>query len=140
MEKFWRYTGDSLETDYGKLYRIQSNKDIDLKNSHVLIRELGGHIDDECDIQDAWLDEDSLAYGAIMKDGTVVKNSEVDYASLSNCIIDNSYVVYDGNIIDARIINSSIKGDGSVAITGEYVNKTIEVRDGRMEVKDSVKE
>ena len=140
MEKSWRFTGDAIETDYGTLYRIQSNEDINLKNGKVLIRELGGHIDDECSLHNAWLDEDSLAYGADIKDGTVIKNSEVDYALLSNCLIEDSYIVYDCYIIDVRIINSSVKGDGSVAITGEYINKTVEVKDGRMDVKDCIKE
>lgn len=140
MEKEnWSFTGDMLKSDYGVVYRIQSNKDIDLKNGHVLIRELGGYIDFECDLQDAWLDKYSRAYSADIKDGTVIKNSEIHYASLSNCLVENSYIVYDSNIIDARIINSRIEGDGTVAITGEYTNKIVEVKHGRMEVKDRVK-
>lgn len=141
MEKEnWSFTGDMLKSDYGIIYRIQSNKDIDLKNGHVLIRELGGYIDFECDLQDAWLDKYSRAYSADIKDGTVIRSSEVYHVSLSNCLVENSHIVYDGNIVDAKIINSRIEGDGSIAITGEYTNKIVEVKQGRMEVKDRVEE
>ena len=141
MEDFWRFTGDTKDTDYGTVYRIQSNKEVDLKKGHVLIRELGGYIDCECELQDAWLDENSKAYGAEMKDGTVIIGSEVYGASLDNCHVGNSHITYNGNIKDANIINSIVKGDGMIdngmiTITGDFVNKIVKVSNGKIEVED----
>lgn len=140
MEDFWRFTGDTKDTDYGTVYRIQSNREVDLKRGHVLIRELGGYIDSECELQDAWLDENSKVYGAEMKDGTVIIGSEVHDTSLDNCYVSNSYIVYSGNIKDAKIINSSVKGDGMITITGDFVNKIVKVSNGKIEVEDRVDE
>ena len=145
MEDLWRFTGDTKDTDYGTVYRIQSNKEVDLKRGHVLIRELGGYIDSECELQDAWLDENSKVYGAEMKDGTVIIGSEVHDASLDNCHVGNSHISYNGNIKDATIINSIVKGDGTIdngmiTITGDFVNKVVKVRHGKIEVEDRVDE